>query len=57
MRHAMGDAAPDDCLVAHDTLKDKLTALTNTHITDPNFDAMVQDYMKVGCDMCSSAST
>jgi hypothetical protein len=48
MRHVMGDAAPDGCLVAHDTLKVKLTALTNTHITDPNFDAMVQDYMKVG---------
>lgn len=48
MRNVMGDDAPDDCLHAHDTLKAKMTALTNTDITDPNYDAMVQDYMKVG---------
>lgn len=47
MRSFMGDLAPDDCLEAHDTLKHKLTLLTDMSITDPNYDAMVQDFMQV----------
>jgi hypothetical protein len=48
MRRLMGDAAPDDCLDAHQTLKHKMARLADTHISDPNYDVLVADYMKVG---------
>jgi hypothetical protein len=46
MRRLMGDAAPDDCLGAHQTLKHKMACLADTHISD--YDSLVADYMKVG---------
>jgi hypothetical protein len=50
MRSFMGDSAPDDCLDAHQTLKHKMVQLINTPSTDPNFDGLLQEYMKVGVD-------
>lgn len=47
MRAVMGSKAPDVCLEAHDTIKHKLTALNDAPITDPGYDALVQDYMQV----------
>lgn len=50
MRSFMGESAPDVCLDAHQTLKHKMVQLINTPSTDPNFDGLLQEYMKVGVD-------
>lgn len=55
MRSLMGDLAPDDCLDAHQTLKAQLSQLVSTPVTNPNFDAMLQDFMKVGAG-CNAAA-
>lgn len=56
MRRLMGDAAPDDCLDAHQTLKHKMMCLADAHISDPGYDALVEDYMKVRIACTLSAS-
>jgi hemerythrin superfamily protein len=45
MRAAMGDLEPDHCLHKHQKLKVMLDELSNSSITDPNFDGKFQDYM------------
>jgi hemerythrin superfamily protein len=45
MRAVFGDDEPDHCLHKHQHLKELLDELSNTSITDPNFDGMFQEYM------------